>query len=363
LRIGWRTKAAPFRNPQSAIRNRETEDMADEMTPAGPTEGQKAPAHFLVVPLLLLLGVAGYLAWKSQRPVEDNPYRYPEEQIERARPQQIKWREAAEYPTGFAQVRGLAVTPDGRMLVSGDGEVRIFGPTGARAGDLQLAGEPQCSPVGPDGTLFVGLKDHVETFSAKLERLAAWPSLGPKARISGLAFQDGHVWVADSGAKQILKCDLNGQVVLRLGDVDVAHKEDAFVVYRSPLDVTAGLAGRIWASNPGRHRVECYNEDGARQEVWGRFSNEVDGFFSCCNPCAIAVLPDGRVVTAEKAFPRVKVYSAGGALDGFVADVDSFAEKTDHLDLAVDAAGRILVLDCVRKTIRVFEEVGATRKE
>ena len=32
-------------------------------------------------------------------------------------------------------------------------------------------------------------------------------------------------------------------------------------------------------------------------------------FFGCCNPAQLAVLPDGRFVTAEKGIPRVKIYS------------------------------------------------------
>ena len=74
----------------------------------------------------------------------------------------------------------------------------------------------------------------------------------------------------------------------------------------------------------------------------------------------VATFPDGRTVTAEKglAATRVKVYTAAGELETVVAAPDRFDELPNGplilLDVAVDAAGRVVVLDPNRRQVRVF---------
>jgi len=90
--------------------------------------------------------------------------------------------------------------------------------------------------------------------------------------------------------------------------------------------------------------------------MWGRSSMELDGFSGCCNPTHIAVMPDGRFVTTEKGLPRVKVYAADGTFAALVAGSVQLGQDAGLLDVAVDAAGRILVLDAADRSIRIYEE-------
>ncbi|MHC4524382.1 MAG: hypothetical protein ACYSU8_02430, partial [Planctomycetota bacterium] len=93
------------------------------------------------------------------------------------------------------------------------------------------------------------------------------------------------------------------------------------------------------------------------------------GFSGCCNPVALAILPDGGFVTAEKGLVRVKVYDADGEFVGVVAGPDQLGWiaplrvcktpeecKSKGFDVAVDSAGRIYVLDTLRNVVRVFEK-------
>ena len=70
--------------------------------------------------------------------------------------------------------------------------------------------------------------------------------------------------------------------------------------------------GLLRVVNPGMHRIEAYTPDGDLESFWGRRVDGIEGFCGCCNPANIAILPDGRIVTAEKGIPRVKVYHGRG---------------------------------------------------
>ena len=90
------------------------------------------------------------------------------------------------------------------------------------------------------------------------------------------------------------------------------------------------------------------------EKSWGEYGTEIDEFCGCCNPSHFAILEDGSFVTSEKGIPRVKVYDHQGQLVAVVAQPSQFRAGTVGLDLAVDAAGRIYVLDPAQKEVRVF---------
>jgi hypothetical protein len=125
------------------------------------------------------------------------------------------------------------------------------------------------------------------------------------------------------------------------------------------LDVAWRDATHLYVNDPGRHRVELYEVGGKLIGWWGTPSTALAGFSGCCNPTDLALLPDGRIVTAEKGIPRVKVYTPDGHLAGLVAGPDRFQELDAGMDLAADPEGRIFVLDPRARLVRVFVQQGA----
>ena len=81
-----------------------------------------------------------------------------------------------------------------------------------------------------------------------------------------------------------------------------------------------------------------------------------EDFVGCCNPVNIAFAPDGKIVTAEKVIPRIKVYTAEGKLLALIGP-EHFDPKCTHLHLAIDSKGRILAADPVRLEVKVFSAV------
>jgi len=269
-------------------------------------------------------------------------------------PKLIHYEEAASFPTGLEWARGMALDAAGRVHVAGDQVVRTFAPDGARQGEVQTGKAAHCVAVAADGSLFVGLVDHVAVFTPDGTRRAAWESLGKDAFIKAITIADSNVFVADAGRGEVLRCDLQGKVLGRIGRKDDDRNIPGLHVPSPYCDLAVGPAGLLWVTNTGRLRLEAYTFDGDLEAHWGKASFAIEGFCGCCNPTNFAFLPDGKVVTSEKGLPRVKVYTFEGTLDGVVAGPDQFARHASGLDLAVDAQGRVLVLDAAASTVRIF---------
>jgi hypothetical protein len=294
-------------------------------------------------------------------------------------PKLIAYEEIDGIPTGMDEVGGLAVDQDGRVYVAGGALVRVFDaggarlrefPTGGGATSLAVApaaagsGVPASAAPGagatsasagspsPGGRVFVAMKNRVEVYDANGGRLAAWGDFDPNSMFSSIAVGERDVFLSDDNVAEVLRCDLSGKVIGRIGREEASTS----VLLRSPhFDVSLGGGdGLLWITNPGRLRVEAYTFAGDQKVSWGIPSMAIDGFSGCCNPKDIAFLPDGGVVTSEKGFPRVKVYDRSGKFRCVVAGAESFDPGVHYLDLAVDRAGRVLVLDPAQKKVRIF---------
>jgi hypothetical protein len=132
-------------------------------------------------------------------------------------------------------------------------------------------------------------------------------------------------------------------------------------------------------TNPGNHRIEAYTFEGDLEFSWGKFSSNVVSFCGCCNPVNFAILrgsrsagTDDSFVTCEKGLTRVKIYDVEGAFVGVVAGPEQLVEggtaridewasegKAIGFDVAVDAAGRIFVLDTIKNVVRIFTKIKA----
>jgi hypothetical protein len=123
-----------------------------------------------------------------------------------------------------------------------------------------------------------------------------------------------------------------------------------------PYDRSAAPCRLLLVSDPGRLALETYTAEGKLVSSWHKASMAVDGFCGCCNPTDIALLPDGRVVTAEKGIPRVKILNPNGTVNCVVARPSDLSAGASGLDLAIDPAGRVFVLDRPARLVRIFAE-------
>ena len=281
-------------------------------------------------------------------------------------------RESLTVETGFARSHCLTLDSSGAIYVAGDRAVRVFSPTGNKLREVQLGGEVRPVAIDEDGQMYVGLRDHVEVYDAKGERVSIWESLGERALLTGLAVEGDHVFVADAGNRIVLHCDSKGTVINKIGEKDEQRNIPGFLVPTPYFDLTIAPDGLLRVINPGNHEIQAYTYGGDLELSWGKFSGTIEGFCGCCNPVNIAILPDDSFVTVEKGLIRVKLYDADGKFVGVVAGPDQlgvagpvkicqFPEQCQSggFDVAVDAKGRIFVLDTIKNVVRVFSRKDA----
>ena len=293
-------------------------------------------------------------------------------------PQWIKYREAALFSSSLHEPRAIAVGPNDTVYLAGDRAIEILDADGSHRRNISLSFEPACLAVvgsesgeETDATwrMYVGDRQRVYVVSGDGTVEATWDSPGERALFTSIAVDEDqrNVFVADAGYKIVWHYDNSGKLLGRIGQRDEARNIQGFVVPSPYFDVAVAPDGLLRAVNPGGHRIEAYTFDGHLELAWGKPTMGLEGFCGCCNPAHIAVLSDGRIVTAEKGIPRVKVYSNTGEFDGVVAGPKSFvrdasvteetrsAHRPTPLVVATDSRLRILVLDLAARQIRVFE--------
>ncbi len=295
---------------------------------------------------------------------DPNPFAYDLGQYSKTDPKLLGYEQVSVFTCPVTEAHRIATGPDNRLYVAAKNGVSVLDRSGGRVDEIALAGPARCVAAASDGTVYVGLRDHVEVFDRKGGRLASWDSPGKKVWFSGLAVGDNEVFAADAGNRVVLRYDKTGKLIGRIGEKNKERNVPGLIVPSPYLDVALGRDGLLRVNNPGRHRVEAYTVSGDLEAFWGKPSAAIAGFCGCCNPVALAMLPDGRAVTCEKGFPRVKVYSAEGSFECVVAGAESFPENTKAhslsdctvggLDVVADEQGRVYVLDLITSSVRVM---------
>jgi len=310
----------------------------------------------VAIAILATFGIgffAGREITRPASPAADSSLQNSLEPFSRVAPELLRYNLIRSFAVDLQDPRGIACGADGAVYVCGDRALLALTPAGEVKKRYAMNGEPRCVAAAPDGRLFVGMADHLEVLDRASGKVENWPDLGPQAIVTSIAASAGGVFVADAGNREVLRFDLGGKLVARVGD--------GFVVPSPFFDVVASPDGTLWAADPGAQSVRHYSAKGALLGAWGRSSLEADGFGGCCNPAHIAQLPCGRIVTSEKGLLRIKVYEPDGKLYAVVAMPRDFPAAEKGMDIATRKAngGEILVLVPSARTVRVYAEKGS----
>ncbi len=336
----------------------ENDNAADPGNPKLPAGRSPAYALAMAALALCILGAMAYLLARGGQDGMSVEKTYDIGEMLKTDDSLVAFTEIKPIPTGFSRAACIAMGPDNMIYAGGDRRIRIFKKDGARTGEIELDQQPACIAVSGNGEIFAGLADSVLILDKTGEETRRW-SFGPKSIVSGISLSENRVFIADTGRRALLVKDLESpdSEPVEIGVPGAGDGDDGFVVYSSTLDVAADENDLLFVTDPGRHRLKLYSFSGGLVSTWpSNPSADVKGFSGCCNPARIALYPQGRIVTSEKAIPRIKLYSAAGDFVAVVAGPESFVQGQAPCDVAADSDGRIYALDPATGNIRIFIE-------
>lgn len=249
-------------------------------------------------------------------------------------------------------LRGLTFDKQDRLYVVGDSRLVVFDQTGKPLRHWQTARPGYSVAVGPDGTVYVGQEGQVQRFDADGTPRDTWRDADRLGLVTSIGLTPDAVLIADAAGRCIRQYDPAGRY---MADLVPNRKMRRFMLPNRHLDLAVESAGVFRAINPGQHRIYRFDRTGGVLGHFGRFDGrDPAGFTGCCNPTNLALTPSGDIVVTEKAPPRVKAYNPRGQLLTVVA-TDDFDPHCWNMDVAVDARGRIHVIDTQRLAIVVYE--------
>lgn len=195
--------------------------------------------------------------------------------------------------------RGLAIAPDGTMVVSdpnahtvrilnADGSVKRV--VGERGNGKNQFNEPRGVAVGADGTIFVA-----DTWNARIVKLSP----------------DGE-WITSWGTGSQ---DFGEGRVASVTDGTRAGNEAVQMGFFGPRGVAASNDGYVYIADTGNKRIVVTDTNGKYVTQWGEFGSQPGQFNE---PIGVAVDTDGTVVVGDTWNGRVQVFASAGAGDGTV---------------------------------------------
>jgi hypothetical protein len=306
-----------------------------------------------LVALLMLL---------RRAPSDDNglgeSFRYDLSALRSVDPALMIGREVSGFDVDVREPTAMVLGPSNTVYVGGAGEIVQYSHEGRRLSGVKVPGLVTALALGGDGGLmYCAMRDNVAVLARDGVVAGRLGGLNSNSVCTAIALAGNSVFVADAGNRVVLRYGNDGAVVSRFGGKESEYSE-GFVIPSPYFPLVTAADETLWVVDPGRHRFINFTQDGRIRSRWEKSSMTIEGFCGCCNPTHFALREDGSFVTAEKGLVRVKIHGPDGNLAGVVAAPDSFGRDTRGLALAVDANGRILVLDPERSRVRVFAVNG-----
>jgi tripartite motif-containing protein 71 len=264
------------------------------------------------------------------------------------------WGAFGQSPGQFHQPRGIAIAPDGNVVVLdyANYRIQVFSAGGALVdvwghfgpGDFGFY-RPSDLAVDRTGRIAISqwADDKVNVFSEDGSFL--FVMMGPENPASVAVDQDGFFYIGEGHrTSDIVKLDPEGSPITRFGQGIFGDD--------SPGGITVTPEGNVIASDTGHDRILVFDAAGTLLLQWGSSGNGPGQFDE---PRGVAVDAGGDVYVADTANQRVQVFDPAGRFllqwGGFGLDLGEFRYPWD---LAVDAAGSVYVTDCFNHRVQKF---------
>jgi YYY domain-containing protein len=233
------------------------------------------------------------------------------EQIERVEGEEAGRPQDA--PGRLHQPRGLAVAPNGNLIVADFGNHRI-------------------QELKPDGDF-----------------VRKWGSLGElpgqfKEPCAVAVGADGSSYVADTWNHRVQKFSPTGEYQLEWS-----------ASFYGPRGVAVAPTGDVFVADTGNNRIVRFTPDGKELRRWGGQGSNTGEFLE---PMGLAVDANGRVYVCDNGNGRMQMFTVDGQPLGAFPVPGWESKVFSEPDVTVDVQGRIWVTVPGEKQIRAYDERG-----
>ena len=185
--------------------------------------------------------------------------------------------------------------PWGDLPVDGPGRISDVACDAAGRVYVQFRADPYTDPDFPA----------IVVLSPEGERLAAWGGGVVMDGHMATVHPDGRVFVVDRDTHEIIIFSAEG---MRIGGLGKRHGPGE--PFNAPCDIAFALDGTMFvADGYANARVHRFAANGAYLGAWGRPGNRAGEFIT---PHSVWVLPDSRVLVADRDNSRVQIFTSEG---------------------------------------------------
>jgi len=163
----------------------------------------------------------------------------------------------------------------------------------------------------------------------------------------GLAIApDGSLYVAENRGHRLVKLNADGVQQWAVGQAGVYGSDNAHL---SDLGghPAVDAAGRVYVADTANHRIQIFNSDGSYYATFGSLG---DGNYEFVCPVSVAISPaNGDIFVVDQCNQRIQVYSSLFVYKTTLGVLDETGSDNAHFNwpwgVAVDASGNVYVAD------------------
>lgn len=233
---------------------------------------------------------------------------------------------------------------DERIYAATETTVRILNREGAEQGRFSTNDYIR-DIVRHGDELYVLHPAEIGVYTLAGEAIRSWEACSPESDYCSLAVAGEEVFVTDASNKNI--CQYNREGAFRR----FINSPEGFIVPSYSFGITS-IDGMVYCSNPGRHTVECYDQQGKFVSSFGKAGGAAGMFSGCCNPVHLTTTATGDILTSEKGVPRISCYGRDGKFHAIL--LDEYALGVGHEAREVRTEGNRLIV-AGANTVSVFQ--------
>jgi RHS repeat-associated protein len=267
----------------------------------------------------------------------------------------------------LSEPKSIAVDSKGNVWVADTGNDRIeeFNEKGEYQKQFTTKGtnvNPKGIALDSSGNVWVtteslsekGLGADVQEFNEKGEYIQEFGSEGTGngqfSDPSGIAVNEKHVWVADTGNNRVQELGEKGEFIQKFGS-----KGEGNAQFSEPEGIVV-TAKHVWVADTKNNRVEELGEKGEYQQAVG---SKGEGNGQLKSPEGVAIDSKGNVWVADTANNRIEEFSEKGAYQRqFDNQGTTPGEMESPSGVAIEPTGGVRVASRWEDNIRSFEENG-----